>query len=254
MGKLRDMLGGGPGSAMATMSRLQNPEMQAGLGQNMMQRLMQRFAPQGTPQGMPQQQGYNPFTNPHAFANNGRMNMQQGMQRTFNQMPWNQPQQSQPGQQPPVAAPPPQNIMAPPPGQSQPGVQYAKGGFIADHSPGRGDKIATRVRAKSYVLPADIISAAGQGNSLAGARAIKNMVRMKKPRQPRPKGMADGGPADNDEVDVALSGGEMVLTPEEVAAIGEGDIDLGHSILDKFVKQTRAKNIRTLKRLPGPKQ
>jgi hypothetical protein len=43
-----------------------------------------------------------------------------------------------------------------------------------------------------------------------------------------------------------------VLSPEQVAEVGGGDIDAGHDALDLWVTQTRANTIETLKRLPGP--
>jgi hypothetical protein len=51
---------------------------------------------------------------------------------------------------------------------------------------------------------------------------------------------------------VALSHGEIVLTPQQVSALGGGDLKRGHRILDHFVVHVRKKNIETLKKLPGP--
>ena len=57
-----------------------------------------------------------------------------------------------------------------------------------------------------------------------------------------------------DGVPVVLAGGEFGLTPDEVRAAGEGDMDAGHAALDEFVKQYRAKTVKTLKGLPGPRR
>jgi hypothetical protein len=65
---------------------------------------------------------------------------------------------------------------------------------------------------------------------------------------------AEGGGITDDLVPIVAAGGEYVITPEQVASIGKGDLDHGHKILDAFVKKTRAKTIDTLKKLPGPKK
>jgi hypothetical protein len=52
---------------------------------------------------------------------------------------------------------------------------------------------------------------------------------------------------------VVVAGGEYVLSPAQVAMVGDGDVNLGHRVLDKFVKAFRAKTIKTLKKLPGPR-
>jgi hypothetical protein len=44
-----------------------------------------------------------------------------------------------------------------------------------------------------------------------------------------------------------------VIHPEDVARLGKGGLDDGHKILDEFVKRFRAKTIKTLENLPGPK-
>jgi len=50
------------------------------------------------------------------------------------------------------------------------------------------------------------------------------------------------------------AGGEYVITPHEVMWAGDGDLDMGHRVLDDFVTGMRAKTIKTLKALPGPKK
>ena len=73
--------------------------------------------------------------------------------------------------------------------------------------------------------------------------------------------MADGGDvyvADNsnghEPVDIVAAGGEYVLTPEDVAQIGGGDVDIGHKILDDFVLSFRKKLRQDLSKLPRPKK
>lgn len=55
-------------------------------------------------------------------------------------------------------------------------------------------------------------------------------------------------------VPIVAAGGEYVITPGEVTALGRGNMDHGHAILDAFVKKMRAKTISTLQKLPGPKK
>lgn len=119
------------------------------------------------------------------------------------------------------------------------------------HSPvaGRTDHLPMHVASGSYVIPADIVSAMGEGNTMAGFKAVMRLFGTPA------EAMADGGEADNDEqVPIVAAGGEYVLTPGQVTRLGRGNIDQGHAILDAFVKKMRAKTIATLKKLPGPKK
>jgi hypothetical protein len=100
----------------------------------------------------------------------------------------------------------------------------------------------------SYVIPADIVSALGEGNTMAGFRTVKTMF-----RNAPSGGYAEGGPV-GDPVAIVAAGGEYVLTPDEVAWAGGGDMDAGHKALDEWIKQTRAETISTLKKLPGPRR
>lgn len=137
------------------------------------------------------------------------------------------------------------------------------------HSPvaGRTDHLPMNVKAGAYVIPADIISSMGEGNTMAGFRIARKMFSsqpyMAKGEHPytttaapynegKPYGArADGGKA---PVEIVAAGGEYVISPEDVIRLGEGDIDHGHEILDNFVTGFRAKTIKTLKKLPGPKR
>jgi hypothetical protein len=53
---------------------------------------------------------------------------------------------------------------------------------------------------------------------------------------------------------IVAAGGEYVISPEAVAKIGNGDMELGHAALDLFVKKMRNRTIKTLQKLPGPKK
>lgn len=136
-------------------------------------------------------------------------------------------------------------------------------GPIKSIVPGRTDNHPMNVPAGAYVLPADHVSHLGQGNSQAGMATLDNLFKSgpyntSLPKMGRgstiPKGpkakFADGGTVE--DVPIMAAGGEYVLDPEQVMAIGGGDLDMGHKILDKWVLDTRKQNIKTLKGLPGP--
>ena len=153
--------------------------------------------------------------------------------------------------------------------QQQRGELQGGSGVLAGGTLGRQDSIRTTALGGAYVLPADVVSALGEGNSLAGARVLDEILSsgpygtpmpragrgMGAPRPPRPATESDakGGPVhDGGIVPVALSDGEYVVQPRHVMAIGGGDLKRGHKALDAFVKHIRAKHIETLKKLPGP--
>jgi hypothetical protein len=113
------------------------------------------------------------------------------------------------------------------------------------HSPvaGRTDHLPMHVPSGAYVIPADIISAMGEGNTMAGFKVANQIF------GDQPSGRSEG-----EAVPIVAAGGEYVIHPENVANIAKGDLDHGHRILDSFVKKMRAKTVATLKALPGPKR
>jgi hypothetical protein len=159
------------------------------------------------------------------------------------------------------------------------------GGLVASAVPGRTDRHNINVPAGSYVLPADVVSGLGEGNTMAGAKVVDEMLstgpwgtRMPQIRHgggygaiPRPphafedtpspilksfdSGLATGGAkrgAPGKPIPIVVAGGEYIVRPDQVAAQGGGDIHRGHRILDKFVEHVRRKTVKTLKNLPGP--
>lgn len=127
-------------------------------------------------------------------------------------------------------------------------INFKKGGMIDSDIPGRTDEIPMKVASGAYVLPADIPSALGQGNTMAGKSILDNMFRGDDSPQ-----MAAGGPVDDDHVPIIAAGGEYLIHPNKVKEIGQGDMAKGHKVLDKFVLHTRAEHIKTLKKLKPPK-
>jgi hypothetical protein len=65
---------------------------------------------------------------------------------------------------------------------------------------------------------------------------------------------ADGSHNTGNPVPIVAAGGEYVIPPYAVLGIGNGDIDLGHRILDQFVMKLRKQHIKTLQKLAPPKK
>ena len=155
---------------------------------------------------------------------------------------------------------------------------------------GRTDHIPMNVLEGSYVLPADIVSGLGEGNTLAGTKLIDNMftkgpfgVSAKAPNfsaVPKPslgeygsmnqlfhtndlgqvnfpQKAANGGPIMSGKyrpVPIVAAGGEYVIHPDVVAKLGNGNMERGHNYLDNFVKGVRKHLVKTLSKLPGPRR
>lgn len=138
--------------------------------------------------------------------------------------------------------------------------------------PGRTDHHPMKVAPGSYVINADTVSHVGHSNTQAGQAILSHMFGpngplgfgrspaiKRGPGAPRPPAMvkraaggASEGEDDADPVDINAAGGEYVLTPEQVAHVGGGDIKRGHALLDEWMQNVRKDYIRTLKKLPGP--
>ena len=137
---------------------------------------------------------------------------------------------------------------------------------------GRTDHLKMNVPSGSYVIPADIVSAMGEGNTMAGFKLAEkvfsspaswmsgapygeSMTPYDEPMTPygleMPQKAAGGSTAG---VPIIAAGGEYVIAPEHVQHLGGGDMDAGHRHLDEFVKKFRARTVATLKKLPGPKR
>jgi len=125
---------------------------------------------------------------------------------------------------------------------------------------GRTDHLPMEVPSGSYVIPADVVSGMGEGNTIAGFRHLRRMfggVPYSGSKAPYgqtggPYGMAKGGTTSG--VPIVAAGGEHVLTPDEVRHAGGGDLEMGHAVLDEFVKRMRKELVKTLNGLPGPRK
>lgn len=144
---------------------------------------------------------------------------------------------------------------------SQPGT-----GFLNSSVAGRTDRLPVAVAADSYVIPADVVSGVGQGNSLSGARLLNEALKTgpwgtainhvgahsNAPRPPKPEYDKKGGTTHH--MPIMVAGGEYTVPPEVVKRLGGGDKTKGHRLLDEMVKRVRAHTLKTIRTLPKPKR
>lgn len=143
-------------------------------------------------------------------------------------------------------------------------------GLFKSSVPGRTDKLDTIVPGGSYVLPADVVSGLGEGNTMAGSAVLDKMFHSNPfgiqgakmhggigiphtpgaPHQQVP-GRADGGPT---PTRIIAAGGEYLVHPDAVKRLGGGSMKKGHRILDHFVVHARKKTAAEMNKLPGPKK
>lgn len=153
-------------------------------------------------------------------------------------------------------------------------------GLLSGSTPGRADKLPINVPSGSYIIPADVVSGFGQGNTQSGALALGKMFgtgplgmptlkggarragpkmsighagRIGTSKMPKGAGLgpfANGG--GTDVTPIAASHGEYVVHPSAVLKIGRGSLKRGHEILDEFVKHSRKMQAKETKNLPGP--
>lgn len=120
-------------------------------------------------------------------------------------------------------------------------MEVAQTGPLHHDGAGRTDDLNISVPGESFVVPADCVSALGQGNTQAGFKVLQHMFPPSKPHR------ADGG-----KVPIVAAGGEYIVGPEHVARLGGGDLTKGHNALRDFVNIVRKEHISTLKKLPKP--
>ena len=144
-------------------------------------------------------------------------------------------------------------------------------GLVMSPVAGRSDHIPMGLGSNSYVIPADVISGIGQGNTIAGGHAFDAMLHkgpygMKLPipkisgTLPKPNAMPrvvaphhyTRGGRTKGTVPTIVAGGERIVSPEEVARLSGGDYKKGHEMLDRWVLEARKHALKVTKKLPGP--
>lgn len=117
-------------------------------------------------------------------------------------------------------------------------------GLLHSDVPGRTDQLPITVEPGAYVIPADVVSGLGQGNTYAGAQILAKLL-----GEEHPKFASGGAP-----IPIIAAGGEYIVHPKGVHRIGGGNISKGHKILDKMVRQIRTHVAKHMMKLPGPRR
>lgn len=159
-------------------------------------------------------------------------------------------------------------------------------GALTGDTPGRADALPVTVPDGAHVVPADVVSSLGGGNTAAGLKHLGKMFPAPKASAPKPVvpkapsmpnaphllapkismpkmkapsvrnrpfvrfPRAAGGAAEGVRCD--LSDGEYVIHPSHVVRLGKGDAERGHRALDRWFMNVRRDDIEHRKRLPGP--
>jgi hypothetical protein len=125
-------------------------------------------------------------------------------------------------------------------------------GLLKSPVAGRTDRLPIHVLEDSYVIPADVVSGWGQGNTDAGGKLLDNMFNkhLQLGEQYRSTGGRTAVPR---QIPIVAAGGEYIVHPSAVSAVGGGDIRKGHSILDKMVRSKRIRTAKHMQQLPGPR-
>jgi hypothetical protein len=151
-------------------------------------------------------------------------------------------------------------------------------GPVLSAVPGRTDRHNVHVPSGSYVMPAAAVSHLGQSNTMAGAAVLNKMFHaspygggtvsikhgMGPPKPPRPMappkmgspwhdrgGARDGAPVGH-PTPIVIAGGEYLIPPHHVMAIGGGNLAHGHKVLDAWVKSLQEDHAKTIRKLPAP--
>lgn len=155
-------------------------------------------------------------------------------------------------------------------------------GPILSNVPGRTDAHMGKVASGSYVVPADIVSGRGQGNTIAGMNVLQKLFKMgpygaspgsirggrgapairaphaalhmaAMPKAGGIKFKSGGVPQGHGKlVPVNLAGGELVIPPENLRSAVHPNLKHAHAIMDQWVLHERKKLRKTLAKLPGP--
>lgn len=126
-------------------------------------------------------------------------------------------------------------------------------GPIRGPHPGRTDTEKMKVGDGSYVLPSETISHLGENNSENGLKKADHFFGENGVFAGDQKREAGGSVKTTGKpVDCITANGEYVIPAATVRAIGKGDIDFGHKILDHWVMSMRTDHIKTLISLAPP--
>lgn len=115
--------------------------------------------------------------------------------------------------------------------------------FSTDNPQGHGtsDSIAAKIPIGSFVLPANVVSQLGRGDTTSGLEALDRAFGKGRgavtDSERRPKGrgaVTDSERAPMGAIESYLSRGEYVIPPDTVAAMGQGDPIKGADVLSRY--------------------
>ena len=127
-------------------------------------------------------------------------------------------------------------------------ADLAKGGLLS---------LAAGGMAKGgFVVPADVVSALGNGSTDAGLRTLQAKLGAIKPIKGKGDGLSDSIPTHIDGVQPArVADGEAYIDPKTVAKIGGGDMKKGasklYAMMDKIRKAAHGKTTQQRKVNPA---
>lgn len=122
-------------------------------------------------------------------------------------------------------------------------------GLVTGLSGGRADKINVHVPHGSYVVPADVVSGLGQGNTAAGGKMLAGMM----PKSPGLRFAGGGIAGEPQPVPIQVSAGEFVVHPAHLAALGGGNPQAGADAMDQMVRGVRQQNAQVAQGMPTPR-
>lgn len=136
-------------------------------------------------------------------------------------------------------------------------------GLLHSAVAGRTDQLKVQAPSGAYVVPADVVSGLGEGNTMSGARILQQAFStgpfgVPLPRSsgnrntiPRPPSLPQRAKGGATHTPILGAGGEFIVAPQHIAR-KFGSVARGHRLLDRWVKYERAKIIKTMAKLPGP--
>jgi hypothetical protein len=119
----------------------------------------------------------------------------------------------------------------------------AGGGAIRGEGKGQEDNIPQNIKDGSYIIDASTVSDLGDGSTQAGFKELERYFS---------KVPAEGAQEESKGgyLKAMVSDGEYEIPPEQVTALGKGSNERGAKILEKFVKEIRAKKRTSGQKLP----
>lgn len=135
-------------------------------------------------------------------------------------------------------------------GHEKPSPNKTHVGPIHSGVAGRTDHLNMSVPNESYVIPADIVSGIGEGNTMAGFEILNDIFNMDE----TPHKLGPESEPNENQVGIVAAGGEYVIPPKEVESIGGGNYAEGHKRIDRTIIRLRKMITQQIRKLPPPKK